>query len=97
MNAKSWSNHSRYVVLTDHSSGQLVGNYSTFVNFLKVKEVINNIAFSDKSTYSDNGNIYNRKITSMEAKTILNNIGDCVWSDKTDLMFTVASQLKLRI
>jgi len=33
----------------------------------------------------------------MEAKTILNNIGDCVWSDKTDLMFTVASQLKLRI
>jgi len=97
MNAKSWSNHSRYVVLTDHSSGQLVGNYSTFVNFLKVKEVINNIAFSDKSTYSDNGNIYNRKITSQEAKNILANIGDCTWTDNTAKMLLVANQLKIRI
>jgi hypothetical protein len=97
MNAKSWSNHSRYVVLTDHSSGQLVGNYSTFVNFLKVKEVINNIAFSDKSTYSDNGNIYNRKITSSEAQIILDNIEECKWNSKTALMLLVANQLKLRI
>ena len=97
MNAKSWSNHSRYVVLTDHSSGQLGGNYSTFVNFLKVKEVINNIAFSDKSTYSDNGNIYNRKITSSEAQIILDNIEECKWNSKTALMLLVANQLKLRI
>ena len=50
MNIKNWSNQSKYVVLTDHSSGKLVGNYSTFTNFLKVKDLINNIAFSDKST-----------------------------------------------
>ena len=48
MNAKSWSNHSRYVVLTDHSSGQLVGNYSTFVNFLKVKETLSRIGVASK-------------------------------------------------
>ena len=43
MNINSWSNHSKYVVLTDHSRGKLVGNYSTFTNFLKVRDVINNI------------------------------------------------------
>tara|TARA_R110000823_G_C15573353_1_gene462069 strand:+ start:300 stop:557 length:258 start_codon:yes stop_codon:yes gene_type:complete len=85
------------VVLTDHSSGKLVGNYSTYNNFLKVKDVINNIAFSDKSTYSSDGDIYKRKITSGDAKIILNNIEECTWNDKTSLMLLVANQLKLRI
>ena len=97
MNINSWSNHSKYVVLTDHSSGKLVGNYKTFTNFLKVKEVINNIAFSDKGTYSSDGDIYNRKITSTDAKIILDNIEECTWNDKTSLMLLVANQLKLRI
>jgi len=97
MKIGSWSNHSKYVVLADHSSGKLVGNYSTFDNFLKVKDVINNIAFSDKSTYSSDGYIYNRKITSGDAKIILNNIEECTWNDKTSLMLLVANQLKLRI
>ena len=97
MDISKCSNHSKYVVLTDHSSGKLVGNYSTFDNFLKDKDVINNIAFSDKSTYSSNGNIYNRKITSTDAKNILSNIDECKWNQKTSLMLLVASQLKLRI
>ena len=97
MNIKNWSNQSKYVVLTDHSSGKLVGNYSTFTNFLKVRDVINNIAFSDKSTYSSDGDIYSRKITSTDAKIILDNIEECTWNDKTSLMLLVANQLKLRI
>jgi hypothetical protein len=97
MNIKNWSNQSKYVVLTDHSSGKLVGNYSTFTNFLKVKDIINNIAFSDKSTYSSDGDIYKRKITSSDAKIILDNIEECTWNDKTSLMLLVANQLKIRI
>ena len=97
MDISKCSNHSKYVVLTDHSSGKLVGNYSTYNNFLKVKDVINNIAFSDKSTYSSDGDIYKRKITSSDAKIILNNIEECTWNDKTSLMLLVANQLKLRI
>ena len=97
MKIGSWSNHSKYVVLTDHSSGKLVGNYSTYNNFLKVKDIINNIAFSDKSTYSSDGDIYNRKITSAEAKTILDNIEECTWNDSTSKMLLVSNQLKLRI
>ena len=30
MDISKCSNHSKYVVLTDHSSGKLVGNYSTY-------------------------------------------------------------------
>ena len=97
MNMKNWSTHSKYVVLSDHSSGIIVGSYDNYVNFIKVKEVINNTAFSDKSTYSNDGDIYNRKITSSDAKIILNNIEECIWNDKTSLMLLVASQLKLRI
>ena len=97
MKLSRWSTYSRYIVLADHSSGRLVGNYSTFTNFLDVKDVINNIAFSDKSTYSSGGDIYKRKITSSDAKIILNNIEECTWNDKTSLMLLVANQLKLRI
>ena len=97
MKIGSWSNHSKYVVLADHSSGKLVGNYSTFNNFLKVKDIINTIAFSDKLTYSSDGDIYNRKITSTDAKIILDNIEECTWNNKTSLMLLVANQLKLRI
>jgi len=97
MKIGSWSNHSKYVVLADRSSGKLVGNYSTFNNFLKVKDIINNIAFSDKLTYSSDGDIYNRKITSTDAKIILDNIEECTWNNKTSLMLLVANQLKLRI
>ena len=97
MEKRLWHDYAKYLVLADNSNSKIKANYENFLNFKKIKEVINNIAFTDKSTYSYEGNIYNRKITSMEAKTILNNIGDCVWSDKSDLMFTVASQFKLRI
>jgi len=97
MKMNKWSIHSRYVVLSDHSNGIVVGSYNNYVNFIKVKEVINNIAFSDKSTYSCDGNIYNRKITSAEAKTILDNIEECTWNDSTSKMLLVSNQLKLRI
>jgi hypothetical protein len=85
MKMTKWSSHSKYVVLADNSNGKLVGNFTTYLNFLFVKDIINNIAFSDKSTYSSN------------AKNILSNIDECKWNQKTSLMLLVASQLKLRI
>ena len=97
MKLSSWSTYSKYIVLADHSSSKLIGNYSTFINFLNVKDIINNIAFSDKLTYSSDGDIYKRKITSSDAKIILNNIEECTWNDKTKLMLLVANQLKIRI
>jgi len=97
MKKERWSKYAKYLVLSDNSAGTLKGNFLNFQNFKIVREVINSIAFSDKSTYLHNGNIYNRKITSSDAKTILANIDECKWTTKTGLMLSVANQLKLRI
>ena len=97
MKKERWSNYAKYLVLSDKSACELKGNFMNYQNYKVVKDVINNIAFSDKSTYLYNGNIYKRKITSTDAKNILSNIDECKWNQKTSLMLLVASQLKLRI
>ena len=97
MNKSRWSEYANYLVLSDKSNYKLRANFTSYLNFKKVKEVINNIAFTDKTTYSCDGNIYNRKITSQEAKNILSNIGDCRWNDSTAKMLLVANQLKIGI
>tara|TARA_Y100001938_G_scaffold137935_1_gene202781 strand:- start:1145 stop:1438 length:294 start_codon:yes stop_codon:yes gene_type:complete len=97
MKMTNWSGFSKYIVLSDKASGKLGSSFTTFLNFKKVSEAIGNIAFSDKSTYSIDGNIYNRKITSTDAKNILENLDGCKWNAKTELMLLVSNQLKLRI
>mgnify|MGYP000586244922 CR=1 FL=1 len=91
------SDYAKYLVLSDNSRCTLGGNFLTYQNFKRVKDVINNIAFSDKSTYSVEGNIYNRKVTTTEARNILTNIDICKWTSTTSKMLLVANQLKLRI
>jgi len=50
-----------------------------------------------KSTYSYEGDIYNRKISSTEARNVINNLEGGVWNATTGLIKSVANQLKLRI
>jgi|TARA_B100000745_G_C19938285_1_gene316227 hypothetical protein len=97
MKKDRWSDYAKYLVLSDNSGCKIHGTIGHYQDFKTVKDVINNIAFSDKSTYSSDGNIYNRKITSAEGKAILNNIEECKWNNKTALILLVANQLKLRI
>ena len=97
MKMEKWSGYASYLTLSDKSGAKLKGNFTTYQEFKVIKDVINNISFSDKNTYLHNGNIYNRKITSQEAKNILANIDDCKWTDTTSKMLLVANQLKLRI
>jgi hypothetical protein len=97
MKKDRWSDYAKYLVLSDNSGCKLTGTIGHYQDFKTVKEVINNIAFSDKNTYLHNNNIYNRKITSSEGKTILTNIKECIWNEKTEKMILVANQLKLRI
>ena len=97
MKKDRWSDYAKYLVLADNSDSKLKGTFVHYQDFKIVKDVINNIAFTDKNTYSFDGNIYNRKITSEEGKTILNNIKECNWTVKTEKMILVANQLKLRI
>jgi|TARA_Y100000296_G_scaffold64680_1_gene75991 hypothetical protein len=97
MEMKYWSDYAKYLVLSDRSSNKLKSSFLHYQDFIILKNVINSIAFTDKSTYSYAGNIYSRKITSTEAKNILDNINKCKWNEKTEKMLLVANQLKLRI
>ena len=97
MEKKYWSEYDKYLVLSDNSNSKLKPTYIHYQDFVVVKNVINSIAFTDKSTYSYDGDIYRRKITSTEAKNILDNINKCKWNEKTEKMLLIANQLKLRI
>ena len=97
MEMKYWSGYAKYLVLSDRSKNKLKSTFLHYQDFIIVKNVINSIAFTDKSTYSYDGDIYRRKITSTEAKNILDNINKCKWNEKTEKMLLVANQLKLRI
>ena len=93
MEKSKWSEYSRYIALSDNSSMDLKGNYQTFLNFKKVMEIVHSIANSDKSSYLYDGNIYSRKVTTTDAKMIIDNINQYKWNDRTRKMFMIASQL----
>ena len=96
---KNWSDYEKYLILADNSYGKnkIKDTYESFLNYKIVIDVINRIAFTDKSTYSYNNDIYKKKITSEDAKKILNNVLTCKWTRTTAKLQIVASQLLLKI
>ena len=99
MEKNKWSEYDKYLVLADNSHGKhkIRDTYESFLNYKIVMDVINRIAFTDKSTYSYNNNIYNKKITSEDAKKILGNVLNCKWTSTTAKLKIVAGQLLLKI
>ena len=93
MKKSKLTDYARYIVLADNSKAKLKGDYQSFLNFKKVMEVVHSIASSDKSSYLYDGDIYSRKITSDDAKRIIDSINQCRWSENTRKMFMIASQL----
>ena len=91
------SDFEKYIVLSDKSNGKLGWTWDRFLNFKRVMEIMHRIAFSDKSTYSNDGNIYSRKITSSLAKQAVNNVSDAKWNDKTSSVLIIANQIGLKI
>ena len=97
MEKNKWSDYAKYLVLSDNSKSKLTPNYDCFNNFKKVMEVIDRIAHSDKSSYLYEGDIYSRRITSVDAQKIINNVKECRWTENTKKLFMVSSQMKLVI
>ena len=97
MKLEKRSDYANYLVLSDKSNNKLGSTFEKFLNFKKVKEVLNNMAFTDKSTFAIDGNIYPRKITSNEAKNILECITDCRWNINCEKIFLVSNQLGILI
>ena len=99
MEMKNWSDYDKYLILADNSYGKqkIRDTYESFLNYKIVIDVINRIAFTDKSAYSYNNNIYNKKITSEDAKKILGNVLNCKWTNTTAKLKIVGHQLGLII
>ena len=99
MEMSQWPDYSKYLILADNSHGKhkIKDTYESFLNFKIVMDVINRISFTDKSTYSYNNDIYNKKITSEDAKKIMYNVASCIWTTSTAKMKIVASQLELKL
>ena len=93
MKMNQWSDYERYIVMVDGNSGFAKGvklGYQAFLDYKKVKEALNVISKSGDS-YTYNGNIYKKPITSSRASQILEKISECRWDED---IRTVAKQIK---
>ncbi len=97
MEMKYWSGYAKYLVLADKAGVKLRGDYLSYQDFKLVTSIIERLSKSDNNTYSYDNNIYKRKITSAEAKSILTNIEDCKWRLVNNKMLLVANQVGLTI
>tara|TARA_R100000742_G_C4230822_1_gene52428 strand:+ start:282 stop:575 length:294 start_codon:yes stop_codon:yes gene_type:complete len=97
MEQSKWTGYANYLVLTDKSKNKLRGNYYNFQDFKTVMSVIERLSNTDSTTYSYSDTIYNRKITSTEARNILTNIDMCKWTTINEKIILVANQLGLRV
>tara|TARA_R110001592_G_scaffold7430_1_gene41675 strand:+ start:245 stop:538 length:294 start_codon:yes stop_codon:yes gene_type:complete len=97
MEMEKWPEYSKYAVLADNSNGKIRETYEAFLSFKKVMDVLHSISYTDKTTYSYNNNIYNKKITSEDARKIILNVSNCRWTDTTAKLKLIASQLELKM
>ena len=97
MEMKYWSGYAKYLVLADRAGCRLRGDYLSYQDFLIVKSILERLAKSDNSNYLYDSVIYNRKVTSAEAKGILTNLEVCKWTLINNKMLLVASQVGLKI
>ena len=88
-----FSEFDTYTVLADNAN--LKAGYEAFLRHKEVVAFLNQIASKTGDTFLHNGTIYKKKITSSEAKSLLDGffLRRC---DKSKLKI-VASQLKIRI
>ena len=93
MKMNQWSDYDKYIVMIDGNSGSIRGvrlGYQAFLEFKRVKEALNLISKSGDS-YSYDGDIYKRPITSARATQILMKLEECKWDEDIRL---VAKQIK---
>ena len=97
MEQKRWSGYSNYLVLCDKAGNKLSGNYYNYQDYQTVVSVIERLSITDNTTYTYDDTIYNRKITSTEAKSIINNLEIGKWTKINEKMLLVGNQLGLRV
>jgi len=94
MKKSKFSDFERYILLSGNS--ELSMGYESFLRFKEVLPFLNQIASTNGDTFLYNGTIYKKKITSGEARKLL----DGFFSDRCyDIhqLRKAANQLKVRL
>ena len=93
MKMEHWSDFEKYIVMLTGYNASVRGvqlGYRAYMDFQRVKEALHLISKSGDS-YSYDGDIYKRPITSARATQILMKLEECKWDEDIRL---VAKQIK---
>ena len=93
MKMRNWSGFEKYIVMSDRSN-TLKQDYLAFSEFKRVKEALMKIANCYTNVYQFENKIYDKKVTSTQAKIALENIENCIYST---VIKQVAVQIGARI
>ena len=88
-----WTGFEKYIVMRDRS-GKLRSDFTGYTEFKKVREALKKIANCYTQTYQLGNDVYDKKITSTQAKLTLENIEKCIY---TSVIKIVANQIGARI
>ena len=94
MKPSRFSDFENYILLADNCG--INGTYPAFLNFKEVRAFLNQIASKTEDTFLHNGTIYKKKITSTDARKLL----DGFFSNRCSNVYQlrcVANQLKIRL
>jgi hypothetical protein len=94
MKITNMSDYDRYIILAD-SSGKYHPDYQSFLNFNRIQKALSKIGSSQSSNYLYKDDIYDKPITSSEARQILQNFNEFKYEKVNDLVRRVANQLGL--
>ena len=93
MKPNRYSEFASYIVMADNS--KMSSGYEAFLRYKQVIPFLNQIANKLDDTFLYNGTIYKKKITSSEARSLLDGIFRNRCNKNT--LRIVANQLKIRI
>tara|TARA_Y100000034_G_scaffold103888_1_gene129989 strand:+ start:994 stop:1275 length:282 start_codon:yes stop_codon:yes gene_type:complete len=93
MRMKDWTDFEKFIVMSDRFGKTKLG-YEPFHEFKRVKEALMKISNCYTQTYQFGTDVYDKEITSTQAKTALENIEKCMYSTAIKI---VANQIGARI
>ena len=79
MRMRNWSGFEKYIVMSDRC-GKLKSDFTVYNEFKRVKEALMKIANCYTNVYQFENKIYDKKVTSTQAKIALENIEKCIYS-----------------
>tara|TARA_R100000234_G_scaffold98142_1_gene66617 strand:- start:75 stop:359 length:285 start_codon:yes stop_codon:yes gene_type:complete len=94
MKKSKFSDYENYTLIADSSNLPL--GYEAFLKFKEVKSLLNQIANTNGDSFLYNGDIYKKKITSGEARKLLDGFLSHRCNDYRNLKL-VANQLQIKL